>query len=251
MRRNLKALGLALLAAFAMSAVVASAAQAEAPAEFTAAEYPAVLTGHEEEEKAEFFEFTPGNKTECSDVTYEATLTEASTEVTVTPHYTGCTASGVGTNFNLNGCHYKFTAGTATSSTVAHGAVHVICPPNKQIEVVVGGGLCVVDIGPQTLAAGITYTNIKGGGPGTKTPHDYVTVDIDITGKLKYTDTDTGGIFCPFAGNHTTENGSIVSTVILKGYKDLKEDHTKPGTPEAKEYTHGETEIAVNVRSTP
>jgi len=71
-----------LIAAFAMSAVAASAVQAK-QAQSTAAEYPAVLTGHEEEEKSEYFEFTPGNKFECSKVTYEGKLTDASTEITL------------------------------------------------------------------------------------------------------------------------------------------------------------------------
>ena len=43
MTRNLKALGLTLIAVFAMSAVVASAAQAAL--KVTPAEYPAILTG--------------------------------------------------------------------------------------------------------------------------------------------------------------------------------------------------------------
>lgn len=254
MRVNLKALGLALVAAFAMSAVAASVAQASTPAAFTAAEYPAVATGHEEG-ALNYFEITGGGaKTECNNVTYEATLAGASHELTVTPHYTECeeTISGNPATVHLNGCDFRFTAGTYTAAPVddAHGKVHIVCPVGKKIEITVsafGSPICAVDVHPQTLEGGITYTNIPGGGA---TPQDYVTVDVDITNDIEYTETDLS-FFCPNTNNHHTGDGNFVSQVRIKGYEDLKKDHTKPGTPEAKEYTHSGTEVDIDVGPTP
>ncbi|HWL49359.1 MAG TPA: hypothetical protein VNT92_05735 [Acidimicrobiia bacterium] len=155
-------------------------------------------------------------------------------------------AGGAALTVHLDGCHFKFTAGTVKTAGEVPGAVHVECPKEKQIQFTMAGGICVMDVYPQTLEAGITYTSIEGGGPGTKTPHDYVTVDIDITDALEYTDTDIGGIFCPFAGTSHNGDGDIVSTVRLKGYKGTT-DHDDAGTPGQKDYTHSETEINIDV----
>lgn len=89
MKRNLKALGLALVAAFAMSAAVASAAQAN----FTQPDdiYPVALTGHEEGGPTQnFFSITSGAanppRSHCQEVKSEGTLAEQSEELTITPH---------------------------------------------------------------------------------------------------------------------------------------------------------------------
>lgn len=213
MKRNLKALSLTLAAAFALTAIGASAAQAE-PAEFTADDYPAVVKGDQEPETENFFRITgpEGGKTECPTAVYEATQTQASSTLTVTPHYpTTCTSSGFTTHIALNGCHYDFHAGTkkAGGST---GTVDVVCPDEQSITITVtvfGTNACQIHIPPQTGLGPVTYTN-KGG--------DTVTVKVEID-NIKYTHTDLNG-FCPFAGGGSGEDGEFTSSVLMTGDQD-------------------------------
>jgi hypothetical protein len=196
-----------------MSAVAASGAQAQ-EAEFTAAEYPAVGTGSElGGAAANFLEATPGSRTHCANVTYEGTLEGPSKELTVTPHYTNCSATTGGQTFNatirLNTCAYVFSAGTVAAHGGSTGSVRIECPAGKQIEVTVA--TCRVDVGPQTLggkAGEVTFTN----------EGNDVKVDVSLN---SLTATDTDAIFCPFEGHSHITNGVFQSTVTFQGFEDL------------------------------
>jgi hypothetical protein len=232
MRGTLKALGLALLAALALSAVAATGAQAEnkETGRFTAEKFPAVATGHQEGEVNRLKITTGAGETvrsiECASATYEATLPEKSTSLTVTPHYTGCKNNdGIEVHVDLNGCDFKFTSETYTKATEeTHGKVHIECPVGKQIEITVrnpfgtttGAPLCVIDIKAQTGKATLTYTNKPAEAP---TPKPYVTVHANVTG-LHYVETKPMAL-CPLTNNLTKENGIFESTVLVKGYEDL------------------------------
>lgn len=244
MRGNLKALGLALLAAFAMSAVAASAAHGTT-AKFTAAEYPAVATGAQEGQPTNsdnYFEATPNRKTECHVATYEATLAAASTELTVTPHYTQCSSSILDVTVDLNGCHFTFKTGAIHSTTEVTGTATVNCAEGKEITITAGGApTCIIHIpGDNTVPGspknvnltGVTFTNIANGD---------VTVDVDITNQIHYTDTDTQPILCPFMGESTNANGSFRSTVLVEGFKETKHGTNSTGNTS---YEHG---AAVNI----
>jgi hypothetical protein len=222
MRVNLKALGLALVAAFAMSAVVAAAAQAE-NGQFTADEYPAIAKGFQETGEENYFEGTPEEKVKCGTADYQATLEEHSTEITVTPHYDECekVPGNTAVNVTLNGCHYVFhTHGTTNESGETPGTADMVCP-NKDDEITISGplGICVDHIEQKSGMEGVTFTN--------KTPstHDeetgttkpYVTVDVHIE-EIPYTHTDTP--LCPWTATETREDGTLVTTVKMKGYED-------------------------------
>jgi hypothetical protein len=248
MRGNLRALGLALLAAFAMSAVIASATQATPNTQFTTSEYNSVIYGAQEgtpPDGTNFLETTPGRKTECHVAEYEATLTAATSALTVTPHYAGCVASGVSTNVDLNGCHYKFAPGTAVdTTTVTGGKVDIICPAGKDIKVTIGPGICEIHVPAQTGltnttagVSGVTYTN-EGVGAAS-----FVTIDVNVN-NLTYTETDTPSSFlCPFTA-HTTHasTGVFRSEVKVSAFKDSGNDLTAAGqtTPGTTIYTRGD-----------
>ena len=134
MSRNLKALGLSLIAVLALSAVVASAAQAN---NVTAAKYTASLTGKDLGKKAgEYARLTIGNGArfvECEEATLTASLAKAETVITVTPVYNKCFANGLTTvpaTVTTNECDFVLEA---TSKTT--GRASVKCPTGKQIEV--------------------------------------------------------------------------------------------------------------------
>ena len=239
MRVNLKALGLALLAAFAMSAVVASAAQATT-AKFTAAAYPAVATGNQEggaTNQTNFFEATAGQgKTECHVASYQMTLTEAQTSITVTPHYAQCSSSGFTNHVDLNGCHFLFKVGAIVSETDVHGTADVVCPVGQSITLrvtVFGTTACTTHIPAQTGLTGITYTNVANGD---------VTVDVDIKNQITYTETRDNG-FCPFNTHVQTHDGDFVSKVLVEGFNDTGNEVTGAGTttPGVTHYKHNLT----------
>jgi hypothetical protein len=209
--RNLKILGLALVAMFAMSALGASMASAD---ELTAEEPKVTL--HAASESADSFIITAGN-TNCKEVTYDiGTVTTPTTTVTANPTYPtfakdgshNCTSIGFPATIDTNGCHYLFHV-TAGASTV--GDVTVQCPAGKEITVTAiaaGTTKCTIHVPPQTLSSAgipdpVTYTNI---GAGT-TREVTIAVKYGPTagvGGLKYTHVKGTGVGACASGAGTT-----------------------------------------------
>jgi hypothetical protein len=256
MRVHPKALGLVLLAMLVMSAVVASTAHGTA--KFTTANgvYPAVGTGTQEGTASEnYFETTSEYRVHCpnANIKYETTFTAATTIITVTPHFSNCVkttfgSGGSASNIDLNGCHFEFEAlGYEAESNSTTGRAKIVCPTGTSILITTG--TCQVHVLPQTVggAAGeITYTNIAG---GEVTPHDYITVDVNIVNKIHYIDTD--GFLCPFSGDTTATNGDFKTTVIVKGYGDsgnANHSTTASGNHPKQEYLHPATETDIHVK---
>jgi hypothetical protein len=227
-----------LLLLLTSSAVMASTASASQVTTAGGA-YPTVLTGAKEGGTAEnYVESTPGNRFHCSTVTGEATITGPSTTVLVTPHLAGCksTAGGLepSATFHPNGCTFEVTAGETTSPTQTHGSVNVACPAGKKITVTIA--TCQVHIGPQEIFGSAALTNLANG---------KITVSTNTNQKLHYEETD--GFLCPFQGNTTGTEGTIVGQILIAGYNDegTVEDPVTPGTIDHK---HSPTERAVHVK---
>lgn len=245
MKRNLKALGLAVVAAFAMSAVAASAASAEN--QFKADDYPVVLTGHEE---GEVNRFNVGNSSlECDSTTFEGTAEEDSTSLTITPHYDDCkTSAGTSAKVHLNGCDFEFTAGEHVGTHEFEGDAHIRCPSEQSITLTIpeSGSLCVIHIGEQTVRQdgehSLTFTNNTNGGG---TADDDVTVDVDVTVTANVT---KESIFCPLSGGVTNE-ATYESKVTVKGFGD-EGTTAHPSTSGKDAFAHDNTQVGVRV-STP
>ena len=217
MTRKLKVLGLALVAAFAMSAVAASVATAEA-FHFGSEVEHTVITGSQVTEDV----FTVhGGTVKCSTATYAGgTINSAnknSTEITINPTYGGCRFAGIADSatIDMNSCDYLFTPKTTDAGPVYTGEVHIKCKTQGDtitVTVVIGGVTkCIVHIPEQSLS-GITYTNVNPGG-GAKT---HLLVDVNITG-IKYSQTEgTGGGKCETKDNTTT--GTYVGQATIKGF---------------------------------
>jgi hypothetical protein len=184
MTRNLKVLGLALVAVFAMSAVVSSAAQAKF---HTLTTFPTtesvIFTGSALATQ----EFAVGSKAtvKCSEVSLEkaSVNTDKSTSITAYPLYNKtentCEVSpfGKGT-VHMNGCYYTFTSETDVNGLAE---VHVVCPPEKVIEITGPAG-CTIKVGTQTVR-GVKYANKGEGETGM-----YIEVTPEVTG-IAYTST--------------------------------------------------------------
>jgi hypothetical protein len=121
-----KTLGLALVAVFAMSAIVASAASAQKIT--TLGQSNVTLTGTGGEQI-----FTTGlAEVKCTGVTANVTgVSNEQGEITTAPSYTGCTLTEGGITRNaqvdMNGCAYVFTS----TGTV----VHIECSGSNVIKV--------------------------------------------------------------------------------------------------------------------
>ncbi|HST69224.1 MAG TPA: hypothetical protein VLI94_06175 [Solirubrobacterales bacterium] len=176
MIRKLKILGPTLVAVLAMSAVVASAAQAQ----FTASSYPTTVTATSPLGNDIFT--TEGGTVECAGH-FEGTLSEASTSIKIFPTYTECKAFGfVSATVHVNGCWYIM---------YSNEKIDIGCPPTKVIEITAGN--CVVDVPPQNNLTGVKFTN--------NSPW----LDIFATAKkIKYNVTKDG-FLCPFSGTGEKE----------------------------------------------
>jgi hypothetical protein len=236
MIRNLKALGLALVAVFALSALAASSASAVD--KFTAAKSPVVITGTSHNNK--FTITNPDVGFECTTSSFSATYTSGATEITVDATYTGtilqtsgthehCTATSPATKatVSMEGCDYDLTGNTTgLDNGKTDATVWVTCPTGKEIKIVTNAG-CTIRVPSQTpTEGGVVYTNEAG----------KVKVDVTATG-VTYT---SEGPLCSLGGIPSEANNSdYTGDVVVSGFED------NGGTTEP--FTEG---AAVNVEVT-
>jgi hypothetical protein len=214
MTHNLKALGLALLAAFAMSAVAASSASAVK--EFHSDIEKTVLTGTDTPGTQSQFT-TPHNTIKCTTNLYEGTATAKTVkEITVTHTVTGCSENnGFTVHVNFNGCHYKFTLeegifNTPGGTTHTRGPIHIVCPVGKEIELLVTVPIfadCLIKIPAQTpTKPTVDYTNQ---GAGT-------TQDVEVVSTVEGITYTEEGSTCPTGGTHN--DATFDANVTVKGF---------------------------------
>ena len=189
MIRNLKALGLALMAAFALSAVGATAAQATPDDLIVDAPGAVTVTGEQLEilpnHKDHTFTLSSGRGFTCGIVTADGTVADGDNFITVTPTYGSCFSNEIQPiTITGNGCSHKLHGGnleTPGTHAFKEGTVDLECPAGKQVEVHVYSNhhshttgtsvLCTYNIAPFQNKLANTYEN-------TTTPDPD---DIDVT----------------------------------------------------------------------
>ncbi len=195
MVRNLKALGIALVAVFALSAVVASAASAE-PALFTAegigAAETAEVSGGQTAAGKDTFTLN-GLKLTCTTATLSGKALAAgpsSTNITLTPKYEGCHVVIAGLTKTVtvtpNKCGYQFNATKNTPAGTLKADLTIECATGEGIEIHIYSTAntettttCTYIVTHQTINGGITLTN-KAGGTITAVPNLNVSTDNTI-----------------------------------------------------------------------
>ena len=224
MTSKLKTLGLAVFAITALSAVMASAAQA-GTLDFGA--NPAVFTGTTEIEEPKFNITKTGQANNfnsiCQSATLEGTVHQVTGgqtpaqqqvhDVTATPTYgtsqttpTGCTLFGQAMHVKVNGCKFTLTGAGEAANTARVDIVG--CTPGKQIEV--NSAVCQLLVPEQN---GLSH--VFGTEPAvTTTPHT-VTLDATVSG---ITFTQFGA--CPDGNNHHGTNGSFTAKTTIKAFVD-------------------------------
>jgi hypothetical protein len=190
--RNLKALGLAVLAVCAMGAFSAASASA---AEFHSSTEHTILVGAE---LGMDVTDVQGGEISCSNVNYEGTTSARTTStVNVSPSYSGCIMFGLfGGTVYTNGCQY-------TIHTVPSNTFDIVCPSGKAIEFLGAG--CKVTFGPQTGLTSVTFTTVG------KSPKRHIVAKLSLTG-LIYTQHNNGG-FC-VSGSYTDGKYTGEATMI-------------------------------------
>jgi hypothetical protein len=220
MIRNLKVLGLALVAMLAMSVVVASAAQANSNFTTTNGLYPTIFEGEQGTENVfttttgsvkcttAKFVYRNGETMQEAGINYViGTNTAASETASLHPEYTGCKAFGVKATVTTTGCNYLFHVTNAASPFTL--STDIACSGTNKITVVPTGVDCTITVGPQTGITGLSAVNAGAG----------ATEDITVTinsGNITYTETGTN---CHINGA-TDNNGSYTGTATIKGYED-------------------------------
>jgi hypothetical protein len=220
MIRNLKVLGLALVAVFAMSAMVASAASAgETTDGVLTADGPATGDGVEVGKNA--FEAL-GSVIECPTSTYHVEeylgsgpVPSGESTFTVTPNYTGCTAGGLKATVHMNGCDYDFHIGETTPAGDYYAIADLTCPEGKSVDIEAflsasneNIKACTVTIGEQTGLEGGILSNGSG--------------DIDLEGTFTNIKASETGL----CGSKSTTEGKYVTAVTISG-TDSKENATE------------------------
>jgi hypothetical protein len=214
MNLKLKALGLALFAALAMSAVAVSSASAK-PVIAKAGVASGTVTAEGNED---IFTAGAGSEVKCTSAKYEGTFTSPSSTLTVTPSWSGCTAFGFTAHVTDTGCNYLFHLTEAHHPTIpafTAGAT-LECPePTSHIIITVtsfGSSICTITFGDQsTIQTDLTVTNIAG-------KPDHLKVHGNLHG-IKYRVTTDDSFACPSVGEYS--NGSYhAKGATLKAYKD-------------------------------
>jgi len=224
MNRNLKALGLALVAVFAMTAVLASAAQAQT-LKVTVNPSPAWLTAemiaHPNIGKVETFKLAGGQEVGCDKTNSAATVNNGNTSITVVPNFEECVAV-IGTETHkvtvtMNDCDFLLHGGatqTPNSTTFINGEVDLVCPTGKEVEIHVykpatteTEELCTYKVAGFTNKQGNEFKN-----EGTGATND-VSISSSVGGIAT---TRTGSLLCGAAN----QNGTFTGSTTIKAFED-------------------------------
>jgi hypothetical protein len=226
MIRNLKALGLALCAVFAFSALSASSASAVNDV-ITSPQNDTFVTGTQIGGKglSNVFgtKWEPNATVTCGKGTYTGTFTgTAATEVEVTPKYEECEASGgFSATVDEEGCKFVLTGttdafiDTAGKANGEDATVKLNCSHTGRIRITLPF-FCTITFSDTSGAntvnqnlLGVKYDNEKEAASGKWDVKATVTVD-----KIHYTSAN-----CGFLGITGTDNdGFLTTNVTVKGY---------------------------------
>jgi hypothetical protein len=215
MIRNLKALGLALVAVFAMSAFVASAASA---AQGTLTTFPEGSTAIATAEQIGEHEITLTDHPvgggffgfKCKKATFTGTAGVKTGAVSVHAHpvYSECSFFGQPIAVTTTGCDYVLKVGESTPGGW-HVITDVVCSAGSVLRFV--SGTCEFTIGAQT---GLTTSEVTNSG-GSGTAMDLL-LHTNITG-IKYT-VVKDSIGCPLSGLGSFSKGDYAGTTTVKAH---------------------------------
>lgn len=204
MRKN--RLWMTAVAAFATLMVGAAGAQA---AVFTAAEYPAIVSGGQSESSPLTLEFEAGLSADCEFSGFVGEITKANSELKVGPGFGGCTAFGFAeSSIEANGCELVLHPGSGSGDEFT-GSFDVACPVGKKIAV--KGGNCEVQIGSQTGLGPVVYQKVTAAEP------DEVQASFEMKAASGFAYTKSlDGASCPLSGTGAKTDGVFGGDAAIK-----------------------------------
>jgi hypothetical protein len=197
MTRKLRTVGLTLIAAFAISAIGASAAQAT-QFHTKGGVYPATVTGVHLTNQVFKFHVETGKNNEliCKKASFSGTLGKASGALTIHPIYEECTFSGINATVNTEKCNYIFNSGAKINPDEYAGTLDIECEPNQFINVVTT--TCEIHITPQNGLKEIVLIDSTAAGN--------ILTEFNLTA-FAYSITKDG-VNCPLTGVENRVDGS-------------------------------------------
>lgn len=202
MTHKLKALGLALVAVFAVSAMVAAGASA---ATFHSEASSTTVSGTNAGEGNHVFTAS-GFSVECETASFSGTQSGTeSTTLTLHPEYSKCNSSLGSATVDTAGCDYVFNA---TTNGTGHLPSDISCTGSSVIKVTAPG--CTLSFGTQNTTGGVKATNLGSGSTRDDTVDATVTATFSKSGSFCFAISgDTG----KYTGN-TTVTGSSGGTQV-------------------------------------
>jgi hypothetical protein len=188
-----------MIVAFAVSMAGAAAAQA---AVFTAAEYPAFVSGGQSESSPLTLGFEGGQAASCEFAGFAGEITEATSGLKVGPGFGLCTAFGFAeSTVEANGCELVLHPGSGSKDEFT-GSFDIACPAGKAI--VVEGGNCEVQIGSQTGLGPVSYDLV------TVTEPIEVEASFEMEAASGFTyNKSLDGASCPLSGTGVKAGGVL------------------------------------------
>jgi hypothetical protein len=217
MSLKLKAFGLGLIAALAMSAMAVVNATATTGGHFTSENSHTILSGLDDASNPPKFHAF-GLTVTCKHATYSSTAGLTETSISVSAVYGECSTSlGGSATVHMNGCTYVFTIGTNPATT--DQTTHLVCPGQGPVITAqspfsshaANGYDCVLEVTPnQTPTGGVVYETGGTAGSG----HDIV-VNATTTGI--HTVILTGGFAACGTSSTTTATGQLTGKATVTG----------------------------------
>ena len=222
MTRNLKALGLALIAALALGAIGAQGASAVVEHSYRsdAANEKTVLTGHSEGDHV-FEAGTGGAKVTCTTATFSGTQSGNIVDtVTVHPIYTSCKLGANSVTVTTGGCNYIIDSDTTAGGHFngEHATVSVECESTHDVEI--DGPGCNITFKGNTVNQSLHGAHITTlSSANSHSGKSAVTVS-GTAGKIHYE--TKGGLACTAIGKPqgTYTDGIYKGSVSVTGYED-------------------------------
>ena len=167
-------------------------------------EYPATLSGEQENENKLVLS-AQGNNSSCK-TSFAGTQTASAVTTTLTPTLTECGIAGFLTGEGkANGCAFVLHASERVAGGKYSGNVDVTCPGSAMIEIT--SGTCAIAIPAQSGKAKVELEDVARSG------YDALQASFNVSG-FSYTVTKDG-FLCPFTGTGTFGNGTLSGTAIL------------------------------------
>ena len=222
MTRNLKALGLALVAALALGAIGAQGASAVVEHSFRSDAVNEKNVATVQQETDHVFEAgTSGAKVTCTSATFSGTYYGNIVDtVTVHPIYTSCKLGVNNVTITTGGCNYIFDSDTTAGGHFSgeHATVSLECESTHDIEI--DGPGCNFTYKGNTVNQslhGLSYTNLSSG--QSHSGKSAITINATI-GKIHYE--TKGGLACNAIGKPqgTYTDGIYLGKASATGYED-------------------------------